>query len=325
MSPYKFQQLAPTPARGKFDPKLYTDKEWWAEIKYDGDRRIAQFIGGRVRFTGRRISDVDGLYVEKTDNLPHINTYEDKTLHGTVLDGEIVCEWKGARSKDVTSIMGSKPELAIAKQKERGWVSYKVFDCLFYKGEDLREEPLAYRRQMAEQAVREWRSPLPFGRAHVDMALIEKKKRIELFADVCIGGGEGIILKHMGSAYAEEKLWVKVKKEATHDVVITGYEAAKKTSTKVTGETSETKYHKLGLIGAVTFGQYLDGKLVECGKCSGMDDATREALSFYPKENLGRVIEILANEREPTGRFRHPRFVRFRDDRDAKSCIWRKE
>lgn len=316
MKPYTFQQLAPTPARGKFDPKLYTAEEWWAEEKYDGDRRIAQFIDGRVRFTGRRISDVDGLFVEKTDNLPHLNTYEKAGLTGTVLDGEIVCPWEGARSKDVTSIMGSKPELAIAKQEERGWLRYVVFDCLFVRGRDIRGKPLAERRKHMLDALMAWENE------HAAKARKMTKAKEQFVLDVWAKGGEGIILKHRDSLYSEEKRWVKVKKEDTEDVVITGYEDAKAESTKVSGVTSATKYHLKGWIGAVRFGQYRGGKLVECGRCSGMPDDVRRALSEDKGKYIGQVIEILANEREPTGKFRHPRWVGFRPDKNAKDCKW---
>lgn len=142
--------------------------------------------------------------------------------------------------------------------------------------------------------------------------------------DIWARGGEGIILKHAGSTYTEEKLWVKVKKEETEDVVIMGYDDAKAESTKVTGVTSVTKYAKKGWIGAVRFGQYRDGKLVDCGKCSGMDDKLREELSLNGGKYIGTVVEILANEREETGKFRHPRWVGFREDKNPKDCVWRK-
>lgn len=316
MSNYKFQQLAPTPARGRFDPTLYLDEDWWAEEKYDGDRRIAQFLGGKVRFTGRRVSDVDGLYVEKTENLPHLNTFTHPGLTGCVLDGEVICPWPGARSKDVTSIMGSKPDLAIKKQEERGWLRYVVFDCLFYKGKDVRGLPLVQRRERMLDVLDVWKN------AHALKAKKELKAKESFVLDIWSRGGEGIILKHAGSLYDEEKLWVKVKREETEDVVIMGYEDAKAESTKVTGVTSATKYAKKGWIGAVRFGQYVAGTLVDCGKCSGMPDDVRKELSEQGDRYIGKVIEILANEREETGKFRHPRWVGFREDKNPKDCKW---
>jgi ATP-dependent DNA ligase len=329
---YKFQQLAPTPARGKFIPDLYQSTHWVAEEKYDGDRRIAQFVDGIVRFTGRRTSVETGLYVEKTDNVPHLSSAPSAcirlssdpeetmlkiALDGCVLDGEVVCSWKGARSKDVTSIMGSSPEKAIAKQRERGWVEYRVFDCLFFKGIDVRQERFLERRSYMETVLREWDNPFATAAVQVDASVAEA-----YLHRIWKSGGEGIILKDIRSQYADEKSWVKVKREQTADVVIMGYAAAKKESIKVTGVTSQTKFAKKGWIGAVIFGQYKKGKLIECGQCSGMDDETREGFSLNKDDYKGAVMEISFQEREESGKFRHPRFLRLRPDKDPSECKW---
>jgi ATP-dependent DNA ligase len=141
----KFMQIKPQKARGKFLESFWTDPAWSAENKEDGDRRISQFCSAGlwgVRFTGTRES-VDGTgYVEKSVNLPHLCKMKFDNLTGTVLDGEIVAPWAenlpGGSSKHVTAIMGSSPERAVALQRERGWLEYRVFDCLWFKGEDLR-------------------------------------------------------------------------------------------------------------------------------------------------------------------------------------------
>jgi ATP dependent DNA ligase domain len=175
---WKFKQIEPQPARGKLVESMWDDPQWIAEEKYDGDRRIAQFCGGRVRFTGRRKSVKDGLFVEKTDNVPHLSsqshgkrcesfhtgsggvlpTKPPATLEGTVLDGEMIFNGtvEGGASKLVTSIMGSLPDEAIAKQIERGWLRYVVFDCLYWKGESIMDRPLEERQRYAACAVRTW-------------------------------------------------------------------------------------------------------------------------------------------------------------------------
>lgn len=380
MNSWTFKQIAPPGARGKFTPDLYTDQNFYAEEKVDGDRRIAQFCNTpeswaspvEVRFTGRRVSDIDGLLVEKTECLPHLNGRQDPrveatvqhqapgSLIGTVLDGEMIVDKPGARSKDVTSIIGSKPDLAIQKQQERGWLVYVVFDCLFYQGEDLRKMPLVRRRRYLRKAIDEWNNPYV---RMVENTTLRGQTPEEMVLDIWKRGGEGIILKDLGSEYGDEKAWVKVKKEFTEDVVIIGYDDPEKETEKTESytdengvkkkrvlEVSESRLAKNGWIGAVRFGQYVrvglvaipneveprvedgfvlrrdrDGCLWEltyCGSCSGMDDAVRAELSENKVRNLGRVVEILANEREPTGKFRHPRMVQFRDNKNASDCIW---
>jgi ATP-dependent DNA ligase len=313
-----FQQIHPPRAGGKFREELLADPEWWAEEKFDGDRRICQFLPEAARFTGRVISKVNGLLVEKTGNLPHLATAR-PALVGTVLDGEIVCADPRARSRDVTSIMGSAAPVAIQKQQERGWLQYQVFDCLAFRGSDLRQLPLMARRSAAQIAIEEW------GNHHVRLVERTFDKR-RLLDEVWARGGEGIILKRRDSLYGDERAWVKVKREETHDVVVMGFAEAKAESTKVDGSVSVTKY--AGGVGAIRFGQWAvdpeDGlsALTECGTCSGFDDPTRADMTAHPEKYLGRVLEITCQLREPSGAFRHPRFSRWRDDKDASQCVW---
>jgi ATP-dependent DNA ligase len=303
---WSFKQIEPQSARGVLADAMWDSPEWVAEEKYDGDRRIAQFMGtGEVRFTGRRKGVGDGLFVEKTANLPHLN-YGPTGLRGTVLDGEIIypsgTKVEGGASKYVTSIMGSLPQEAVRKQEERGWLEYVVFDCLWYKGRDVRGETLRNRRNYASQAVVDWDLD--------DVDLVEQVaghgKRAFCEA-VLIRGGEGVVLKHYAHKYGEKRGWVKVKAEATADVVILGF-------TKGLG-----KYQ--GQIGAIEFGQGSPGRVVSLGTCSGFDDGLRKMMTDRPTKYIGNVIEIKHNGREPTGAFRHPRFSRFRPDKHPTECV----
>lgn len=322
-----FQQFEPTPARGKFREELYDDPKWSAEQKYDGDRRIAQFCEEAVRFTGRRHSVEDGLLVEKTENLPQMNEAV-PGLIGTVLDGEIIHPAVGARSNMVASVMGSLPARAAQIQATSGFLEYRVFDCLFYKGVDMRSQGLDARRAVAWEAVKEWEN------RYVAKALVARENKLQFLHSIWARGGEGIILKHNDSLYIDKKQWVKVKREFTVDVVIMGYEEPNAESTKVNGETSVTKYKANGWIGAISIGQYnAKGELVNVGSVSGMKESMRAELSrrIITKNGrqaevdggakyVGHVIEIEANEREDSGRFRHGRFIRMRPDKDPSEC-----
>jgi ATP-dependent DNA ligase len=324
---YTFQQILPPSARGKFDKSMMSSPNWFAEEKMDGDRRICQIVGidnpkapwlkTKARFTGKVISKIDGKTVEKTDNVPHLRDGAPESLTGTVLDGEMIWPIPGARSKDIASIMGSLPARAVANQKAAGiWARFIVFDCLYYKGEDIRKQPLALRRQKAAEAVAEWENP------HVVMVGGATEDLAAYLAEIWERDGEGIILKRIDSLYGDEKAWVKVKREVTHDVVIMGFDPPKQISIKVNGDMSATKYAAAGLIGAIKFGQYKDGVLTECGTCSGFDDKLRAQMTKDPASFIGRVIEIAAQLREPTGRFRHGRYKRVRDDKMAEACVW---
>lgn len=315
---WTFSEIDPTPARGYEVPAMWDSPRFVAEVKEDGDRRIAQFCDGLTRFTGR-ISKTTGKVVERTANLPHLQAHP-KKMDGTVLDGEIVVVGEvppGGRSKHVTSIMGSKPALAIEKQKARGWLHYRVFDCLYFMGEDIRSSSLFHRQNAARAALEMWENPY----AHFIEQATTKKR--EFYKRIVRDGGEGIILKDLQSQYGDEKAWAKVKAQWNADVVIIGYKEAKAASKKKDGTVSATKYAEKGLIGAIRVGQYLRGKMIEVATISGIDDDLRIQMTRTPEAFLNRVVEIEHNGREPTLRFRHPRFDRFRDDKLHGDCVVR--
>ncbi len=60
------------------------------------------------------------------------------------------------------------------------------------------------------------------------------------------------------------------------------------------------------------------GKLQEIGKCSGMNNEARLALS---DKDIGRPFEIVCNGFAKHGRTRHARFKRWRDDKSPEDCI----
>jgi bifunctional non-homologous end joining protein LigD len=311
---WKFKQIKPQKARGVLTPEIWIDPNWVAEVKHDGDRRIAQFCWeeGLIRFTGTRES-VDGSgYVDKTANLPQLSMHPPRTLDGTVLDGEIIAPHArglpGGKSKHVTAVMGSLPERAIEFQEKHGWLEYVVFDCLYFKGMDIRGEKLYTRRAYMLEVLSQWKNKFATQAEQIAGAAKEK-----YFKTLLAQGEEGVVLKSKYHTYGDEKLWVKVKGVWTADVIITGFEPGK------------GKYQ--GSVGAIEFGQWVSKGtgmfLRKMGTCRGFTDLLMNSFTQTPKKYIGRVMMITHNGREPTGAFRHPRYKCFRDDKDPKDCVYR--
>lgn len=301
---------------------LWDNDDYVAEEKYDGSRYLC--IGGR--FFSRRISDIDGLPVEKTANVPHLA--ERFNLSKAIYDGEIY--YPGQNSNDVTAVMGSLPERAKELQEQNGYLHYVIFDILRTgDGEWLLDKPWHVRRKML---MEHWAGhPDPY--ISTSYISYRNEKRI-LYRDILTANREGIMFKNINGLYVPDKRpawnWVKVKKHMTDDVVILGYQepvreyTGKDASTwdYWDGETAVTKFYSRGWIGAIVFGQYNDqGQLVELGTCSGMNEEIREELSKHKEKYIGSVIEISAMEKTKDGYYRHPQFIRLRDDKNAKDCI----
>lgn len=289
---------------------LMKDDNYVAEIKFDGSRYLS--IEGR--FFSRKKSENKkdpenlGMPVEKTANVPHLSKLLSVT--GLILDGEVF--YPGQKSNNVTSIMGAKPEKAIARQKEQGWIQYVIYDILMYKGIDLTSTPWSRRRELLEEAYEEY--VVGYERiihlSQVAEGTANKRDMLKWAED---NGEEGIMLKNVHATYKPDKRpehhWYKVKGEITIDAVITGFTEG------------EGKY--AGLIGSIEFGLYKsDGVLYSAGTCSGMTDEVRKNLTDNREHYAGSVIEIKAMERTAKGLFRHPVFLRFRDDKSPIDCRW---
>ncbi len=306
--------IQPQKCRGNLRPEMWTDPDYWAEFKFHGERFLMYIERYGNKFLSRHIS-VKGGYVDKSSSLPHLSNYEYRNFKGTILDGEIILNLFGT-VRDVTSILGSKPELAIQKQEERGYLKYMVFDIPYYCGNDIREYTYARRRTLLHSVLRALRNNYI-----IEVPYYNRAKKV-YYNSIVHNGGEGIVLKYSFSKYGERRHWIKVKKSETFDVVIVGVLKPSEESTKIDGTISVTRYAEKGWIGSLLIGLKDGEDMRVVGSVSGMDEMTRARISKDPEKFIGKVIEIEAQSQLPSGKFEHPRFIRFRPDKEAEECVY---
>jgi ATP-dependent DNA ligase len=316
-----------------------------AEEKLDGHRALLHLHRSfdRAYLTSRRISKKTGRYAENGLNVPHIiapaaDSIRFLNCDYTVLDGELIVP--SYLLEDVQSVTGSSSHVAIAWQKDNKPAVLRVFDILFMNGVDVRHKPLRYRKSLVSEAIESIGSRFI---QKVDFKLVESPEEIKfLYESILSGGGEGLVLKNPDSPYG--KCWTKMKKTDTYDVVVVGYKKSE----------PDGKFREM--IGAVRFGVYENGKLVEVGRCSGMKDGNVDWVTDYgaagsPNREgswvvpisddqpagsrawftmnrdklLGTVIEVEGNGLTKHGKIHHPRFVRLRPDKAPQMCQSLKE
>jgi bifunctional non-homologous end joining protein LigD len=282
--------------------QLLADENFAAQEKLDGMRAIVHITRAGIRIFSRSAGVEDPTHpLEKTSALPHLAFQKYPQLAGTIIDGEILLP--GSDSATLSGTVHSNTMSAANKL-----VKLFVFDILKYQDTNLENRPLTDRLYWLNILSTRMHSPfivfLPWA-----FTSVEKRK---LYNEVLAHGGEGIMLKRLDAQYLQggrpANNWLKAKKSATFDCVVMGF-------TKGKGKYNDH-------IGAVVFGQYVDGKLTELGQASGMSDIIRQDMSASPHSYIGQVVTIKGMERLKSGAIRHPVYLGLRSDKLAKDCKW---
>lgn len=355
----KLPVLYPMGAVG-FDEKkhgsFWNDMSYIGERKYDGSRYLIRKENGIVTIVSRQPSVSTGLPVDKTDRVPHLaELFAERLPDGCVLDGEIITH-ENCESHEVTSIMGSDADKAIMKQEERGFVQYVMFDILYWKGKDLTNFKYIERRKALEKIYKEFLSPSKY----LLLAPVYTHNKEEMYEEIVKNGGEGLMLKNINGAYEysldgkkpkkPKNNWIKVKKYKTFDVVIMGFTDS---TMEYSGKDKDTWQYWFnpgmgdysikentfaehmerdgfipvtkpffhGWIGAIVFGQYKEGELVEIGQTSGIPDDVKQFMTENKESLIGKVIEVGAMRQNKSGALVHPRYLHMRDDKLPEQCI----
>jgi bifunctional non-homologous end joining protein LigD len=186
--------------------KVFNDKDWLFEIKWDGYRAVAELSGKNVKMYSRNGISFLGLYPEIAEALGKLKL-------NAVLDGEIVVLDKTGKS-DFQHLQHLDESAGLA-------LVYYVFDLLRLDGKDLTDLPLQERKARLQKLLGKTGGTIRYS-DHV----VEKGK--SLFAAAQSKNLEGIIAKRADSLYLEGKRskdWLKIKHQNTEEAVIAGYTA----------------------------------------------------------------------------------------------------
>lgn len=100
----------------------------------------------------------------------------------------------------------------------------------------------------------------------------------------------------------------RMKQAPTYDYVCMGFEAS-----------DSDRYAGRG-VRSVRAGLYRDGKLQYLTSISGLTDQQRRDFHSRPQDYVGRVFEAEGKLLFPSGKLRHPNFLRWRDDKRPEDC-----
>lgn len=279
----------------KFEEKRCKTWPMTVEPKLDGVRCLAIATAGDVEFvsrTGRAFTSFDHL---KEPLMDAIKAWEKVSgrFGGVVLDGEVV---SGSFNKTVSEVR--KKETAA---KDAKFFAFDVLPLEDFKVADLIDVPFKDRRDTLRKFLKHFDKEAPF--KLLPSYLVNSVEEIHLYnAKFRSKKLEGTIVKDRDAPYKKSRShgWLKIKGEETIDVRVTGVFEG-------TG-----KYE--GQLGGLVVD--VDGVDVRVG--GGFSDGQR--VDFWNDQGsvVGRLIEVEYHEKTPDGSLRHPRFIRFRDDKDEE-------
>ena len=332
-------------------PKICEDGEYFAQLKKDGYFYQFEKTEHYSYLFSRTISRTTGYFSEKSANVPHIVKALQALPHNTTLIGEIY--YPRQKSKNVTTIMGSLPEKAVARQQgDFGLIHYYIHDIIRYDGIDLKNVGAEVRYKILNKIFYLHKlDQYDF----LELAVSEYDdiyNKIQLALD---NGEEGMVLKRKDGIYTPGKrpAWVtlKIKQIDYLDVVISGvcnptieyngkelygweywynpvsnskYPIGRYYSQFTQEETKPfylpvTKPFYFGWSTAIQISAYdKKGTLQEIGTISsGLTDEMKQNLTNY----IGEVCSIKCMEIDCKSRsIRHGAFVQIRKDKNAKDC-----
>lgn len=306
---YKVKQILPAHAdhityyKEKFINELFNKGIVVVQKKYDGERMLVHFNKDETYCTSRRISKKTGYYMENQDkikDLPHLN------LDYTVID----CEFYGDTWADAVGILHSLPERALQLQ-ENITTKFAVFDCLFFDGTDVRNQPYEVRLQYVHQILNILNYQLNDFRFHF-VEQFRVNNIYEAYAkaqEQWDEGYEGIVMKSYLLSYYDKGMMLKIKRNETLDVVVCGYQEG------------NGKYK--GLVGALYVGYYDKdtNNIVKISKVNCGTDEDRKMWKKWFDEGtaIGKVIEVKCQEITDKS-LRHPVYLRLRNDKSKEMC-----
>lgn len=300
-----------TPMLASIEPKPFSSPEWAFEIKWDGYRAVADLRNGVQLYSRNGLS-----YVEKFKKVANALKFQE---HEMVIDGELVAyDEKGKPNFQWLQRIGENPNLTVL---------FQVFDLLWLNGHSTENLSFLQRKELLKEALKENEVV-----KYHDHVLEKGEAFFRLIESMEL---EGMMAKKIDSTYHEGSRsgdWLKVKSQQTEEVLICGFTAPKGGRKK---------------FGSLILGRYNGDDIIFCGHTgTGFSDKTlvelydkmeplitpKPVFKVTPKTNdkatwikPDLIAEIKFTELTGDHIFRHPVFLRLREDLNPKDLNFKKE
>jgi bifunctional non-homologous end joining protein LigD len=294
--------------------ELPQGKDWLYEVKFDGYRCLAGRDAKGVALWSRR----GNLF---TKQFPGIASACEKFPTDTLIDGEVVAvDETGRISFNLLQHHRSKAQALL----------FYVFDVLIHRGQSLLNEPLAARRKVLAEAVKD-ATPIRVSE-NIEGTAADLVQVVKKF------GFEGIVAKRKDSCYESGKrsgAWCKYKVNQGQEFVIGGYTVGNPFDALIVGYYEDAKLHYVAKVrnGFVPqlrreVAKKLKGLEIDACPFANLPEKKRTQWALtaegmkecrWLKPRL--VAQIEFTEWTPDGHLRHSRFVGLREDKESREVI----
>jgi len=320
--------------------KTMPEGEVLFEPKWDGFRSIVFRSGDLVEIGSRNEKPMTRYFPEV------VEAVKESLPEKCVVDGEIVVIGPGGDRLDFDLLQQRIHPAAsrVRKLSQETPAHFVAFDLLALGDQDLRERPFAERRALLEKALGGAKPPVHLTPATRDRAVAQ-----DWFEQFEGAGLDGVVAKPLDGTYQPDKrVMFKVKHERTADCVVAGYRTHKSgpdaIGSLLLGLYNGEELMSVGVIGAFPMARRRElfeelqplvtdfdshpwawARQEEGTRTPRNAEQSRWAagkdLSFTPLRPE-RVVEVRYDHMEGV-RFRHTaQFVRWRPDRDPRSCTY---
>lgn len=294
-----------TPMLASIDKNPFDDKDWIFEIKWDGYRAITEIEKGEIKFYSRNGIDF-------SQRFPAIFQALKKIRHDVILDGEVVL-LNEKNLPDFQKLQHYETNLNYP-------LIYYVFDILELNGKNMEKLPLEERKKILKQLLK--KNQMIRYCDHVDtngIAFLEKAKE---------QGLEGIIAKKKDSQYIRgyrSKEWLKLRNIQSTEVVIAGYTEPKggraHFGSLILANKKGKQWQYRGHVGTGFSSELLSSlkktmKPLETDQSPFKTKVPANGDVTWLKPKL--VADIAYTEVTRDHIFRHPVFLRLRDEKQTK-------
>jgi ATP-dependent DNA ligase len=327
------------PMLAKSSPQLPDGEGWVYEPKWDGFRCIAFRDGGDLELGSRNERPLTRYFPELAAALL------DQLPDRCVVDGEIVVATADGLDFDALQQRIHPAASRINRLAAETPASFVAFDLLALGDDDLMGQPLAERRARLEAAMAGARSPV-----HLTPSTTDRDLAADWFVRFEGAGLDGVMAKGLDGVYTPDKRsQLKVKHQRTAEAVVAGYRTHKSgdgVGSLLLGLYDESgDLHHVGVATSFTAARrrelvaevapYEAGALddhpwatwggadAEASRMPGAPNRWNATKDMSWTALRTELVAEVAYEHLQSGRFRHAtRLVRFRPDRDPRSCTY---